>query len=221
MSPPPGRKNKGKKPAILSIPAPALLDLPTRADIQAAQAVARAESSGLRGGWVMSMEAARSGLTSSLPSTRRQSMFSRRSSPRSSVDNRQETGESAEMVDIDLEAGQRRPFGSSPQSGGDRDHDDERGDRHTSAPVSRYATPDTTPASFHTPSSVSVDAVSNDKSWRDPELDATPRAVRRTWLEDGPQMQDSPVDLAPPVATASQGLGMPSITRGLAATSLD
>lgn len=79
------------------VPAPSPLDLPTRADIQAAQAVASAESSGLRGGWVMSMEAAQSAAQSARPRTLEV--------PRASM------GEH-EMEDIDLEGGRKERFGS-------------------------------------------------------------------------------------------------------------
>lgn len=54
QSPPPRRPVR-RTPA--PAPAPQPLDLPTRADVQAAEAVASAEARGLRGGWVMSMEA--------------------------------------------------------------------------------------------------------------------------------------------------------------------
>lgn len=100
---PPRRQDKGKRRAVPG-PAPLALDLPTRADVQAAQAVALAEQTGLRGGWVMSMEAARSGLSARVP---------RRSAEKSRM--AEEEGEAAEMEEIDLEGGQRRAFGKSPR----------------------------------------------------------------------------------------------------------
>ncbi|KAK4689095.1 hypothetical protein P7C73_g1021, partial [Tremellales sp. Uapishka_1] len=81
------------------IPIPATLDLPTRADVQASQAVAQAEQSGLRGGWVMSLDA-------SLGAAARRT-------PRHS-------GEE-EMVDIDLEGGKLEKFGSPRMSLEDRE----------------------------------------------------------------------------------------------------
>lgn len=76
-------------------PAPAMLDLPTRADMQAVQAVAQAESSGLRGGWVMNMD------TSAGAAARRS-----RGAHRSTLST------DSEMVDIDLEGGRQEPFGT-------------------------------------------------------------------------------------------------------------
>lgn len=75
-------------------PKPVVLDLPTRADVQAAQAVALAEQSGLRGGWVMSLD------TSAGAAQRR----ARGHGVSPSLD--------AEMVDIDLEAGRGDIFGA-------------------------------------------------------------------------------------------------------------
>ena len=94
----------------VSLPPPAAaLDLPTRADVQAAQAVAMAEEQGLRGGWVMSMEAS----AAQKPTNER-----RRSNlaaipglgPRRASQN--STEEDNGMVDIDLEGGRKESFGS-------------------------------------------------------------------------------------------------------------
>lgn len=75
-------------------PRPVMIDLPTRADVQAAQAVALAEQSGLRGGWVMNLD------TSAGAASRR----ARGHGVSPSLD--------AEMVDIDLEAGRGDIFGA-------------------------------------------------------------------------------------------------------------
>lgn len=77
-------------------PAPSQLDLPTRADVQASQAVAQAEATGLRGGWVMNLD------TSAGAAGRR--LRTHTISP--SLD--------AEMVDIDLESGRGDAFGTPP-----------------------------------------------------------------------------------------------------------
>ncbi len=153
------RQNKGKKPAHL-LPTPAALDLPTRADVQAAHAVAIAESTGLRGGWVMSLEATRSGLNAS-----RQSVFGRRASPRSSSDASADAGEAAEMVDIDLESGHRRPFGSSRSS-----VDKGSGDY-------KYAA-----ASSATPQNQSPEEPSHPNGWVSQDADATPKAEPKEWI---------------------------------------
>ncbi|KAL1411093.1 Cell wall assembly regulator [Vanrija albida] len=93
LSPParslPGQKRQSRR---VPPPAPVALDLPTRADVQAAQAVARAESTGLRGGWIMNLD------TSSGAAQRRTHNVS------PSLD--------AEMVDIDLEGGRQESFGT-------------------------------------------------------------------------------------------------------------
>lgn len=77
-------------------PAPSQIDLPTRADVQASQAVAEAEATGLRGGWVMNLD------TSAGAVGRR--LRTHNISP--SLD--------AEMVDIDLEGGRGDAFGTPP-----------------------------------------------------------------------------------------------------------
>ena len=78
LTPPDSRRRRAPPPA------PTPLDLPTRADVQAMSAIAEAEASGLRGGWVMNID------------TRR---------PRHSQDE--------EMVDIDLEGGRAQKFGAN------------------------------------------------------------------------------------------------------------
>ncbi|ORY31947.1 hypothetical protein BCR39DRAFT_493271 [Naematelia encephala] len=89
---PPSRSSPRRRTSR-SIPAPASLDLPTRADVQAMHAIARAEQSGLRGGWVMAMD------TSAAGAARR---------ARANVD--------SEMVDIDLESGKIERFGPRKMS---------------------------------------------------------------------------------------------------------
>lgn len=123
LSPPrPGKRNARTPPA----PAPSPLDLPTRADVQAMSAIARAETSGLRGGWVMNLDtssgsahrraqaataAAAIPLPFSAPNSRTTSPNLPNMSPnpyRHSLD--------AEMVDIDLEGGKAERFGSPHMS---------------------------------------------------------------------------------------------------------
>ncbi|TYJ55037.1 hypothetical protein B9479_004260 [Cryptococcus floricola] len=107
-SPPRSRRRNQPPPA----PAPAALDLPTRADIQAMSAIAQAETAGLRGGWVMNLDTSagnaqrRSTLNNlPLPYPIRSSHSSHSSSGRPSLD-------TSEMVDIDLEGGKAERFGS-------------------------------------------------------------------------------------------------------------
>ncbi len=99
LVPPSHRASSSRQQQRRSRPPPpaAVLDLPTRADVQAAQAVANAEARGMRGGWVMSLDA-----TSAAPSRRRTHNIS------PSLD--------AEMVDIDLEGGRLEAFGTPPMS---------------------------------------------------------------------------------------------------------
>ncbi|AFR98136.2 glucan synthesis regulatory protein [Cryptococcus neoformans C23] len=82
-------------------PAPTPIDLPTRADIQAMSAIAQAEVSGLRGGWVMNLDTS---VGSAARRASRLSSLGSGSQGRGSMD--------AEMVDIDLEGGRAVPFGS-------------------------------------------------------------------------------------------------------------
>jgi cell wall assembly regulator SMI1 len=84
-----------RKPRRPPPPAPAMLDLPTRADVQAAEAVAQAEASGLRGGWVMNLDA-------SAGAAKRRAELSHHTSP-----------SMAEMVDIDLEGGRYEAFSAA------------------------------------------------------------------------------------------------------------
>ena len=126
-------------------PAPTSLDLPTRADVQATTAIAEAEASGLRGGWIMNID------------TGNQSRKYR--SGMGGVVN----GDS-EMVDIDLEGGQGERIGSPRPSREDmeRAREEEKymmamGERRVSnqliptrtpSPLSREASfevPDSTP----------------------------------------------------------------------------
>ena len=80
LSPPDRRKSRAPPPA------PTPLDLPTRADVQAMAAIAQAESSGLRGGWVMNMDPG--------------------------INARRYRSGDSDMVDIDLEGGKGEKFGS-------------------------------------------------------------------------------------------------------------
>lgn len=125
-----------------------MLDLPTRADVQAAEAVHQAEQSGLRGGWVMNLD------TSAAAAQRR---------PHDSMvnidleDGRQEDFGAAQMRSEDVArqriedrlayAGieHRRSAGSTPVAGTPVD---------ASAPLSRGSTGNTTPreSAYATPS---------------------------------------------------------------------
>nr|ODO04345.1 glucan synthesis regulatory protein [Cryptococcus depauperatus CBS 7855] len=95
LSPPSSSRRRRKPPP----PAPNPIDLPTRADIQAMSAIAVAETSGLRGGWVMNVD--------SNPSSRLSKLSIATTTARRSVD---------EMVDIDLEAGKQERIGSPRMS---------------------------------------------------------------------------------------------------------
>jgi hypothetical protein len=77
-SPPRANKRRTRPP-----PAPTPLDLPTRADVQAMSAIAMAEDSGLRGGWVMKLDPSGNARRGAAAAGRR----------------------SGEMVDVDLEGG--------------------------------------------------------------------------------------------------------------------
>ncbi|WVQ81032.1 hypothetical protein IAT38_003139 [Cryptococcus sp. DSM 104549] len=106
---PPSRSPPRRKRDTAPAPAVGPLDLPTRADVQAMSAIAQAENSGLRGGWVMNLDtsAGAAGRRASAISTALSSL----SSGRPSVD--------AEMVDIDLEGGKVERFGSPQMSEAD------------------------------------------------------------------------------------------------------
>ncbi|KAJ9106767.1 hypothetical protein QFC19_003080 [Naganishia cerealis] len=125
---PPHRRTAKRVP--VPAPAPLPLDLPTRADVQAAEAVASAEARGLRGGWVMSMEAVGgqnpySSTTSSRRSTvstiaddiglMTMSRDKGKKPMRGDNDIDAPNGDSnpMAMVDIDLEGGRSDRFGSN------------------------------------------------------------------------------------------------------------
>jgi hypothetical protein len=112
-------------------PAPLPLDLPTRADVQAAEAVASAEARGLRGGWVMSMEAVGGQNPYSSATSSRRSTVSTigddiglmtmtaskdkgKKPMRGSedIEVRHHSSNAVDMVDIDLEGGRNDRFGS-------------------------------------------------------------------------------------------------------------
>lgn len=130
---PPRRRPVRRVP--VPAPAPLPLDLPTRADVQAAEAVASAEARGLRGGWVMSMEAV-SGQNpySSTTSSRRSTVSTigddiglmtmtasedKGKKPMrggEDIDSRHHSSNAVNMVDIDLEGGRNDRFGSNAGS---------------------------------------------------------------------------------------------------------
>lgn len=127
---PPARRPVKRSP--VPAPAPLPLDLPTRADVQAAEAVASAESRGLRGGWVMSMEAlpGQHQQQSSAASSRRSTVSTladdiglismsrdKGKKPMRGGDEELVNGGSravVEMENIDLERGRNERFGSQP-----------------------------------------------------------------------------------------------------------
>lgn len=127
---PPARRPVKRAPA--PAPAPQPLDLPTRADVQAAEAVASAEARGLRGGWVMSMEAMAGQhqySTASASSSRRSTVSTLAddigliSMPRDKGKKPMRGGDedlvnggshSVVMENIDLERGRNERFGSQP-----------------------------------------------------------------------------------------------------------
>lgn len=129
LSPPSASPSLSQRRRVKNAPPPVAIDLPTRADVQAAHAVAVAEEEGLRGGWVMSMESLAASSRPSLNDGRRRSTLAsipgvnalrssgvpgmgRRSSG-TSVSGAQEH----EMEDIDLEGGHKERFGTpSPVS---------------------------------------------------------------------------------------------------------
>ncbi|EIW67876.1 hypothetical protein TREMEDRAFT_74335 [Tremella mesenterica DSM 1558] len=86
---PPSRSPPRHQPQRRSTlpPTPTPLDLPTRADMQAMQAIATVEANNLRGGWVMNLET-------------------------SAAARRYRNSSDSEMVDIDLEGGRGEKFGS-------------------------------------------------------------------------------------------------------------
>lgn len=143
-SPPRRRSPREHQPA----PAPSPLDLPTRADVQASQAVHRAEQSGLRGGWVMNIDAA--------PSASRRLK-------RTSQDREHPDGN--EMVDIDLEGGSRERFGS-PKIGEEDWRKQEHALSHVGLEQRRISTPNVS----RTPSPLSIET-------RRDSGDQTPKAT--------------------------------------------
>lgn len=149
-------------------PAPTPLDLPTRADMQAMSAISRAESSGLRGGWIMNTD------TSASSAHRRSQASSSMSasSSRSSANYRHSLD--AEMVDIDLEGGKSDPYGS-PRMSSEEYAAQQREERLAMAPVEhRRMSPVTSPLHSRptSPSPLSIETVAF-------EYDTTPRATPR------------------------------------------
>ncbi|KAJ9119653.1 hypothetical protein QFC22_003363 [Naganishia vaughanmartiniae] len=127
---PPHRRPARRVP--VPAPAPLPLDLPTRADVQAAEAVASAEARGLRGGWVMSMEAVGGQNPYSSTTSSRRSTIStigddiglmtmaaskdKGKKPMrggEEIDARNHSKGAVGMVDIDLEGGRNDRFGSN------------------------------------------------------------------------------------------------------------
>ncbi|WVW81560.1 hypothetical protein I302_103555 [Kwoniella bestiolae CBS 10118] len=140
LSPPSRSPPRSRRREPLPIPSP--IDLPTRADVQAMAAIAEAEKSGLRGGWVMNMD------VSAGNAARRASRT---------------PGGEAEMVDIDLEGGRAEKFGSPRMSDAEmeRQREEEKlalaGLEHRRSPVliqSRTPSPLSRESSFDETSSV-------------------------------------------------------------------
>lgn len=150
-------------------PAPTPLDLPTRADMQAMSAISIAETSGLRGGWIMNTD------TSASSAHRRSQASSSMSagSSRSSAANYRQSLD-AEMVDIDLEGGKSDSFGS-PRMSSEEHLAQQRADHLAMAPVEhRRMSPITSPLHSRptSPSPLSIETVAFD-------FDNTPRATPR------------------------------------------
>lgn len=112
-------------PTITMKPPPAPFDLPTRSDVLAAEAVARAEDQNIRGGWIMGV-----GVLEDPPSSTR--------SPTSPPANGRSVNAqfAASMVDVDLEGGRQERFGfAAPTS------KDDKGEVIGSGPASRATSP--------------------------------------------------------------------------------
>ncbi|WVQ64490.1 uncharacterized protein L199_002657 [Kwoniella botswanensis] len=177
LSPPSRSPPRSRRKEPLPVPSP--IDLPTRADVQAMAAIAQAEKSGLRGGWVMNLD------VSAGNASRRASRVS--------------AGE-AEMVNIDLEGGRAEKFGSPRMSDAEmeRQREEEKlalaGLEHRRSPVliqpSRTPSPLSRESSFDETSSITGS-------------EQTPRATSR-----GPGSEGL-ISVPPSVIAATQSIRPP------------
>lgn len=167
LSPPVSGANRQKRRS--RAPAPTPIDLPTRADMQAMSAISLAESSGLRGGWIMNTDA-----SSSSAHRRSQASSSISSGASRSSNHAYRASMDAEMVDIDLEGGKGDPYGSPRMSSEDQAAQ-QRDERLSIAGLEhRRMSPVTSPHTSrpNSPSPLSIQAVPFDR-------DITPRATPR------------------------------------------
>ncbi|WWC85598.1 uncharacterized protein L201_000462 [Kwoniella dendrophila CBS 6074] len=159
LSPPSRSPPRSRRKEPLPVPSP--IDLPTRADVQAMAAIAQAEKSGLRGGWVMNLD------VSAGNASRRAS----RTSPNLDAE--------AEMVDIDLEGGRAEKFGSPRMSDVDIDRQREEeklalaGLEHRRSPV--LIAPSRTPSPLSRESSFDESVHNNESN----SSEKTPKAMSR------------------------------------------
>ncbi|WWC67041.1 uncharacterized protein I206_100948 [Kwoniella pini CBS 10737] len=181
LSPPsrsPPRSRRREPPPIASP-----IDLPTRADVQAMAAIAQAEKSGLRGGWVMNLD------VSAGNAARRASKLSP-----GLAEN--------EMVDIDLEGGRAERFGSPRMTDAEmeRQREEEKlalaGVEHRRSPQlvqpSRTPSPLSRESSFDEPSPSPIGSAS----------EKTPRALSRGNSE-------GLISIPPSVIAATQSIRPP------------
>ncbi|WWC97382.1 hypothetical protein V866_004261 [Kwoniella sp. B9012] len=177
LSPPSRSPPRSRRKEPLPVPSP--IDLPTRADVQAMAAIAQAEKSGLRGGWVMNLD------VSAGNASRRASRVS---------------ADEAEMVNIDLEGGRAEKFGSPRMSDAEmeRQREEEKlamaGLEHRRSPVlmqpSRTPSPLSRESSFDETSSITGS-------------EQTPRATSR-----GPGSEGL-ISVPPSVIAATQSIRPP------------
>ncbi|WRT63436.1 uncharacterized protein IL334_000341 [Kwoniella shivajii] len=190
LSPPSRSPPRYRRKEPLPVPSP--IDLPTRADVQAMSAIAQAEKSGLRGGWVMSLD------TSAGNASRRSS----RISPNSNSE--------AEMVDIDLEGGKLERIGSPRMSDAEmeRQREEEKlalaGLEHRRSPVlmqpSRTPSPLSREASLDGNNKPNIADTSNIYNQYD-HNDQTPKAF--------PRSSETLVSVPQSVIAATQSIRLP------------
>ncbi|OCF59973.1 hypothetical protein L486_02646 [Kwoniella mangroviensis CBS 10435] len=177
LSPPSRSPPRSRRKEPLPVPSP--IDLPTRADVQAMAAIAQAEKSGLRGGWVMNLDVSAGNA-------------SRRASRVSAGD--------AEMVNIDLEGGRAEKFGSPRMSDAEmeRQREEEKlalaGLEHRRSPV--LIQPSRTPSPLSRESSF-------DETPSTTGSEQTPRATSR-----GPGSEGL-ISVPPSVIAATQSIRPP------------
>jgi hypothetical protein len=176
-----------------------MLDLPTRADVQAAEAVADAEASGLRGGWVMNLD-------TSAGAAARRARPAHGASP-----------SMAEMVDIDLEGGRQNSYGTPAMTRAEQVRQAEQdrlsyaGIEHRRSPVSRTPTsPLSAPMSRG--SSASGNATPRESTYATPVGSGTPPVVASA-IRRPPAIVDSPRSHSPVTGDSLTG----AVIRGVGA----